>query len=39
MTDFMPELINKGWKVVEAINGNTTNILYNDDGSPKIAKF
>ena len=35
MHSFMPELMDKGWQVVEAINGNTTNMLYNDDGSPQ----
>jgi len=34
MRSLMPELIDKGWKVVEAINDDT---LYNDDGTPKIS--
>jgi len=35
MHSFMPELMDKGWRVVEAINGDT-DILYNDDGTLKI---
>lgn len=32
MKNFIPELINKGWQF---INGDITNMLYNDDGSPQ----
>lgn len=32
MHSFMPELMDKGWKAIETVNGN---ILYNDDGTPK----
>ena len=34
MNNFIPELINKGWEV---INGNTLSVTYNDDGTPKIS--
>lgn len=39
LKDFVIELIDKGWEVLETTNGDTTNILYNDDGTSKIAKF
>jgi hypothetical protein len=32
MHSFMPELMDKGWKAVEIVNGN---VLYNDDGTLK----
>jgi len=32
MNNFIPELIDKGW---QSVNGNTINMLYNDDGSPQ----
>ena len=32
MRSLMSELMDRGWKAVETVNGN---ILYNDDGTPK----